>query len=134
MPPQRLLGIACELDIADDLVHRIMGVVHIKGEAASAQAEIELIEAYHQIHWQDEEMTTAQRGRLHQETSEDAMSIEEAGIEVQIATMVVDEVDQGRPTIEIIGIGVVAQGVGTWTMKRIYPFHCETRGMCQTCK
>lgn len=53
MPPQRLQGIACELDILD-LVHLIMGVVRLKEETFNAQI---LIEASRRVQCPDEEMT-----------------------------------------------------------------------------
>lgn len=62
------------------------------------------------------------------------MSIEEVGIGVQIAIMVVDEVGQDRPILEMADIGVAVLGTETRTMSWIYLFHEEKQEMCQMCK
>lgn len=63
-----------------------------------------------------------------------ATNTEEVGIGVQIAIMVVDEVGQGRPTIEMADFGVAALEIGTRTMSRIYLFHAEKQETCRMCR
>lgn len=62
------------------------------------------------------------------------MNTEEVGIGVQIATMVVDEAVQGRPTIEMAGFGVAALEIENRMMSRIYLSREEMREMCRMCR
>lgn len=77
---------------------------------------------------------TVQQDRPRQEAFVAATNTEEVGIGVQIAIMVVDEVGQGRPTIEMADIGVGALEIETRTMSRIYLFHEEMQEMCRMYK
>lgn len=52
MPQQRRLEIACALGIVGDLDLRIIRGVHLNGGAVSAEAEIGLIEAFPQAHFE----------------------------------------------------------------------------------
>lgn len=52
MPRQQRLEIACALGIVEGLVLRIIRGVHSNGGAVSAELEIELIEGFHQAHFE----------------------------------------------------------------------------------
>lgn len=79
-------------------------------------------------------MITVQQDRPRQEDFVAATNTEEVGIGVQIAIMVVEEVGQGRHTIEMADIGVAALETETPKMSRTYLFHEEMQEMCRMYK